>query len=108
MEFFHDGSPDSVISEQRAEQLVDSLLTQLRRRGPLRRVLLLPPDVTRLHSWAGFLTALLYEQLRGEAAVAVLPATGTHLAMTAEAIGHMFPGVPAALFHAHDWRQRGV
>jgi nickel-dependent lactate racemase len=104
MEFFHEGAADAVIDEARAAELVRSLLAQLRERRPLRRVLLLPPDVTRLHSWAGFLTGLLVEHLRPTAEVAVLPATGTHLPMTPDEIAHMFPGVPPALFHAHDWR----
>ena len=45
MDFFREGSPQSVIDESRAGQLVDALLHQLAQRGPLRRVLLLPPDV---------------------------------------------------------------
>ena len=34
----------------------------------------------------------------------ILPALGTHSPMTAQQIGHMFPGVPAHLFRVHDWR----
>ena len=37
---------------------------------------------TRYHSWAGPLTCLLYERLRGTAEVAVLPATGTPAPMS--------------------------
>src|SRR5688500_6645102 len=103
MEFLHEGSPESVIDEARAGELVDSLLEQLRQRGPLRRVLILPPDITRYHSWAGLLTCLLYARLHRHADVAILPATGTHEPMTAAEIDRMFPGVPARLFHAHDW-----
>ena len=104
MEFFHEGAPDAVIDAARSEALLDSLLAQLRQRGPLRRVLILPPDGTRYHSGAGPLTRQLYERLRDTADLAILPATGTHLAMTGDEIDHMFPGVPRALFHAHDWR----
>jgi nickel-dependent lactate racemase len=103
-DFIREGSPESVLDEARAGELVDSLLDQLRRRGPLRRVLLLPPDITRFYSWAGPLTCMLYERLRGEAAVAVLPAVGTHTPMTAGEVGRMFPGIPPDRFHAHDWR----
>jgi nickel-dependent lactate racemase len=104
MNFFLEGSPQSVIDELRARTLVQSLLAQLRGRGPLRRVLLLPPDLTRLHSWAGFLTCELYEQLHQSCEIAVLPAVGTHLPMTADELTHMFPGVPHSAFHMHDWR----
>src|SRR5205807_10221917 len=104
MEFIHEGSPEAVIDEARAGGLLDSLLSQLRQRGPLRRVLILPPDITRYHSWAGPLTAMLYERLQREANIAILPAVGTHRPMTNAEIAKMFPGVPRALFHAHDWR----
>src|ERR1700722_6170627 len=104
MDFFREGSPQSVIDESRTGQLVDGLLHQLTQRGRLRRVLLLPPDVTRLHSWAGYLTCLLYQRLRDRAALAILPATGTHTPMTDAEIERMFPGIPRTLFHNHDWR----
>jgi len=104
MEFLHEGSGQTVIDEARAKHHVQSLLAQLRQRGPLRRVLILPPDMTRLHSWAGFLTCELYEQLHRVAEVAILPAVGTHLAVSADELTHMFPGVPHSVFHVHDWR----
>jgi nickel-dependent lactate racemase len=104
MEFIREGSADTVIDERRAGELLDALLDQLRRRGPLRRVLLLPPDITRLHSWAGPLTCLLYERLRHDAEVAALPATGTHTPMSDAEMARMFPGIPRPLFHVHDWR----
>ena len=84
MEFFHEGSPQTVIDEARAKQHVQSLLAQLRQRGSLERVLILPPDMTRLHSWAGFLTCELFEQLHRHAEVAILPAVGTHLPMSGD------------------------
>jgi nickel-dependent lactate racemase len=104
MEYLHEGSPQTVIDEAGARQHVQALLAQLRQRGPLERVLILPPDMTRLHSWAGFLTCELYEQLHQNAEVAILPAVGTHLPMSAAELTHMFPGVPHSVFHVHDWR----
>ena len=104
MEFFHEGAPNADIDDARCGDLLDALLAQLRQRGPLRRVLILPPDITRYHSGAGPLTCQLYERLRDAAEIAVLPATGTHLPMTDDEIARMFPGVPRALFREHDWR----
>jgi nickel-dependent lactate racemase len=104
MEFLHEGSGQTVIDEARAKHHLQSLLARLRERGPLRRVLILPPDMTRLHSWAGFLTCELYEQLHQVAEVAILPAVGTHLAMSADELKHMFPGVPHGVFQVHGWR----
>jgi nickel-dependent lactate racemase len=105
VEYFAEGSPGAVIDEARTAALVDRLLDGLRQRGPLRRVLLVPPDVTRLHSGAGLLTCLLYERLRDSAEVAVLPAVGTHAPMSPAEIDHTYPGVPAGIFRAHDWRK---
>jgi nickel-dependent lactate racemase len=104
MEYIREGSPTAVIDERRAGELVDGLLQQLAQRGPLRRVLILPPDITRYHSWAGPLTCMLYERLKKDATVAILPTVGTHAPMSDAEIAKMFPGVPRGLFYAHDWR----
>lgn len=105
MEYLAEGGPGAVIDDARAEALVARLLARLEEtRGPLRRVLILPPDVTRLHSGAGPLTVALYNQLKDRAEVALLPAIGTHFPMTDAEIAWMYPGIPANLFHPHDWR----
>jgi nickel-dependent lactate racemase len=105
MEYIAEGAPDSVVDEARAAALVQSLLDELGRRRPLRRVLVVPPDVSRLHSWAGTLTRMVYERLHQTAAVEILPAVGTHAPMTDAEIAHMFPGLPRLIFRAHDWRE---
>ena len=107
MEHFHEGTPSTEITEQRAGELVDQLLADLGKRRPLGRVLILPPDMTRHHSWAGFLTCQLYDRLKAAAEVSILPTLGTHFPMTDGEIAKMFPGIPRGLFHDHDWR-RGV
>lgn len=102
MEYFYEGSPTAVISEARAAELLEGMLARL---GPLKKVLLLPPDITRHHSWAGELTVILYKMLSARGVeITILPAIGTHLAMTEEEVGHMFPGVPFSIFREHDWR----
>ncbi len=69
-----------------------------------RRVLLLPPDITRMHSGAGRLTEILYDLLKDEADVHVIPTLGQHVPHTAAENGQMFGGVPNERIHAHDWR----
>lgn len=96
------GSKTTVIRDAEAKAHVVELLNQL---GPLKRVLLLPPDYTRFHSGAGQLTSVLYAELTARGAqVEVLPATGTHVPMTAQELAHMFPGVPASSFRNHDFQ----
>ena len=58
-----------------------------------RRVLLVPPDRTRLHSRGGEITGLLYEDLvRAGCDVTVLPALGTHAAMDRDDVERLFVG----------------
>jgi carbohydrate kinase (thermoresistant glucokinase family) len=70
------------------------------------RVLLVPPDLTRVHSRAGVITGLLYEQLEAAGLeVAVLPALGTHGALTAEQAELLFDKrVPFDRVFTHRWR----
>jgi nickel-dependent lactate racemase len=72
--------------------------------GPRRRVLIVPPDLTRHHSRAGRITELAWEHY-GDALTDVLPALGTHAPMTAEELGHMFGRVPGGLFRVHRFRE---
>ena len=50
------GSRTAEFDESETRRFVDSVLDALRARGPLRRVLLIPPDYTRAHSAAGPIT----------------------------------------------------
>ncbi len=71
----------------------------------LSRVLLLPPDLTRLHSYAGKITALYYNMLKDKCQVDIMPALGTHEAMTEEECLEFFgPDVPYSSVLAHNWR----
>ena len=73
--------------------------------GQGSRVLLIPPDITRYHSRAGFFTDIAYRELAGRGiAVTVLPALGTHVALSDAETERMFPGTPKEVFRAHDWR----
>jgi nickel-dependent lactate racemase len=80
------------------------LFEALDRIGIRRKVLAIPPDFTRFHSRAGDLTRFAYAYF-GERLTDVLPALGTHTAMTPGQIEAMFRGVPSTLFRVHDWRQ---
>jgi len=71
--------------------------------GSRKRVLAVPPDYTRRHSFAGELTRVAYEYYR-DRLTDVMPALGTHTPMTGGQIADMFAGVPAGLFRVHDWR----
>ena len=74
--------------------------------GKLRKVLLLPPDYTRRLSGAGDIAARYYSLLKEFCQVDVMPAVGTHAAMSREEILEMFKGeIPPERVIAHNWRE---
>ena len=72
----------------------------------LKKVLLIPPDATRLYSGAGKITAMYYRLLKASCQIDIMPALGTHDAMTAEEC-EMFFGIdiPFEAFIGHNWRE---
>ena len=81
-----------------------ALLESLKGRT-VRRALLLPPDFTRFHSGAGYITNVYYHALRQQGAqVDVLPALGTHVPMTRDQWDAMFGDIPFERMLVHDWR----
>ncbi|NYF80515.1 lactate racemase domain-containing protein [Granulicella arctica] len=98
--FFAAGSPTTEMSP---EEVKSNLFTALDKVGPRKRVLAVPPDFTRMHSQSGVLTELAWEYY-GDRLMDVLPALGTHKAMTDTEIATMFGSTPRGLFRVHDWR----
>ncbi len=79
------------------------LCAALDKLGSKKKVLAIPPDITRFYSRAGQLTQYAW-QYYGERMTDILPALGTHFAMTDGEIDRMFGDVPHDLFRVHDWR----
>lgn len=94
------GSPETALSSPELQSLFFAALDQL---GPRRRVLVVPPDITRLHSRAGELTRLAW-QYYGDRLSAVLPALGTHAPMSSEQLTRMFGDLSQDLVRIHNWR----
>ena len=86
------------------EEIRAALLKSLEGRT-LRRVLILPPDFTRFHSNAGFITNVYYHALKDAGVrVDIMPALGTHDPVTREQAARMFGDIPYEEFLVHDWR----
>jgi nickel-dependent lactate racemase len=72
---------------------------------PAKKVLILPPDYTRYHSKAGFITNVCYHHYADDGAeVDILPTLGTHRAMTRDEAEDMCGDIPFDRFTAHNWR----
>jgi hypothetical protein len=94
------GSPETDLSPEHLQQLLDESLARL---GPRNSVLAVPPDQSREHSRAGDLTNYAW-QYYGERLKTVLPALGTHTAMRPDQLTRMFGNIPQDLFRVHNWR----
>lgn len=100
MLYYSRGSESDHLS---AEDLKQGLYEALDKLGARQKVLALPPDITRFYSRAGELTRYAW-QYYGDTLTDILPALGTHFAMTEPEIERMFGDVPVGLFREHDWR----
>jgi nickel-dependent lactate racemase len=100
--FARGGVNDNIATPEKREALAQALKAV--GKTP-RKVLVLPPDHTRLNSGAGELTDLLYELLSGKAEVDIMPTLGTHTPMTEKQLRMMFGHrIPLDRFKVHDWR----
>jgi len=110
------GGPSFDFSDEELDDIfsgaLSKALTDINDAGP---VVALPPDITRFHSRGGFFTSIASRELDGKNSPGkktncknrlgtVLPALGTHMAMTGAELERMFPGVPQEKFLVHDWR----
>jgi nickel-dependent lactate racemase len=84
--------------------LEEGLITALDKLGVRGRVLAIPPDFTRMHSFAGPLIQVT-DKYFGKQLTDILPALGTHAPMSAREIEEMYRGVPANKFRVHNWRE---
>lgn len=71
--------------------------------GSPKKVLLLPPDITRAHSGAGGITEQLYSIFSEIADVVVMPTLGQHLPHTEAQNRWMFGSIPEEHILKHDW-----
>ncbi|MEG2259488.1 MAG: lactate racemase domain-containing protein [Oscillospiraceae bacterium] len=74
----------------------------------LKRVLLLVPDYSRYHSNAGKIANIYYHLLKDSCEVNLLPALGTHFAMTSVEIEDMYGDIPLDRFIVHNWKTEVV
>jgi nickel-dependent lactate racemase len=110
-----DGELDSLFKEALGRALGDlergaPIAGPAQSRGP-GSVLIIPPDITRIHSRAGLVTGAACRELnirKGWSLGAILPALGTHRPLGPEEIAGMFPRCPADTFIPHNWRDDTV
>lgn len=87
------------------ESLNQAVCESIEDKSP-KKVLILPPDFTRMYSGAGILTSMYYKKLTSQGCeVDVMPALGTHVPMTEEECRVFFRDVvPYEKLIVHNWR----
>ena len=101
MELFYHAQTEQGLS---AEEIRGALIRSLEGKQP-RKALLLPPDYTRYHSNAGFITNVYYHLLHDMGCeVDLIPALGTHVPVTEAEAADMFGDIPFEKFIPHNWR----
>lgn len=102
-----EASKDSELSlEEIKSALVEAVNKVEESKGSIKNVLIIPPDYTRFHSNAGYITNVYYHILKDKGAhVDILPALGTHEPVTKEQVLDMFGDIPYELFIPHNWRE---
>ena len=102
MEIFLKAKTDEGLSP---EEIKDALLLSLEGKK-LENVLIIPPDFTRFHSNAGYISNVYYHALTDMGCnVDILPALGTHVPVTEEEASIMFGDIPYERFIPHNWRK---
>src|SRR2546423_10159764 len=104
MPWFHEQA--DAISRMKVEELCGRTLEEARQRLKVdfRRVLLLPPDLTRAHSGVGIITEMIYKLLPKTCDTHVIPTLGQHVPHTPAENRWMFGDIPNDRIHPHDWR----
>lgn len=100
MLYYARGSRTDNITPEEVRSILSEVFGKM---GPKKRVVALPPDFTRLNSYAGPITEMVYDYY-GDALTDVMPALGTHTAMPEWQLREMFGHVPLDRFRVHDWR----
>ena len=71
----------------------------------LEKILILPPDYTRMYSGAGKITNMYYNLLKDKCVVDIMPALGTHRPVTKEESEVFFgKDIPYEKLIVHNWR----
>jgi nickel-dependent lactate racemase len=103
MWFYKEGKQ---ISEKMQEEMMERLLHEAGKRfnRSFKKVLLLPPDITRYHSGVGKITNMLYHILGHSCYIDIIPTLGQHVPHTQSENQRMFGDIPERFFHVHDWK----
>ena len=101
---FSKGDPNHIISIPERNSYLKRIAKNIF--SGCKKVLIVPPDTTRLYSGAGEITNFFYQHHSDEIHFDVIPALGTHSPMTKSELQRMFGSqIPLKNFLVHNWRK---
>jgi nickel-dependent lactate racemase len=98
------GSENEYLTREEIKSVIFETFEKI---GTRKKVLVVPPDISRFHSYAGSITEMVYEYYN-KSLTDILPSIGTHYPMTDKELDVMYPSIPKSLFRVHDWRNGTV
>ncbi len=106
MDIFEIAKGESGLSNDEIAKLLEKALADWEaRKGAVKKALIIPPDFTRFHSNAGFITQVFFRLLSEKGAqVDILPALGTHVPVSETQWKTMFGDIPYSRMLVHNWR----
>ena len=103
--FFSTGHATNTIDTPALHAHLDRYIAEHIVAKGVKRLLILPPDHTRLNSMAGPITAYLWGKLSESVHIDLMPALGTHVPMTEAQCRMMFgDAIPMDRILPHRWR----
>ncbi len=87
-----------------SEKIKKAVIACVESAGQGKPILIIPPDITRLHSGAGTITEMIWDEYRDKVKD-ILPATGTHKPISKSEIDRMYGNIPHSLFRVHNCRK---
>ncbi len=101
--YMQKGCADCSISDAELKELVMGTIAATGKE--IKKLLLLPPDHTRLNSQAGKITNIIWNELHDKCQIDIMPALGTHAPMGEAELKLMFGDtIPMDKYLVHDWR----
>ena len=101
--YMQKGCADCSISDAELKDLVMGTIAATGKE--IKKLLLLPPDHTRLNSQAGKITNIIWNELHDKCQIDIMPALGTHAPMGETELKLMFGDtIPLDKYLVHDWR----
>ena len=106
MDIFKTAENEAGLTNDEIAALLEKALADWQaRKGAVKNALIIPPDFTRFHSNAGFITQVFYRLLTAQGAnVDILPALGTHVPVSESQWKTMFGEIPYEKMLVHNWR----